>query len=391
MPGGPRRFVPGGEPRPVDGCSDCSGLGSIPGRWRAADLTASPDSDLTSRSLKQPADCGRPADYWSNSADIRCRTAGDEADWRLRNHRSAQVPSSEPFHRLRASSSRSPPRCLTRSAAVLLLTALFAGCGSGSSSTSAWNGRRGYDGNGDYGYDLVASRAEANGYRARAARAYAVSGTLDDPWGPHVREAAHRFQLPERWIREVMRQESGGRPYDGGGMPITSGAGAMGLMQVMPRTYDTLQRRHGLGSDPYEPRDNILAGTAYIRAMYDRYGAPGFLAAYNAGPDRVDLYLAGSTVLADETVNYLARVAPRLGTEMAMNGPFTTPALGYRQASASEADLAYADGGMTAADYYASSRTVPLADNTSLRAFEGGGLVTPEAPTGVLTGRPRTW
>jgi soluble lytic murein transglycosylase-like protein len=222
-----------------------------------------------------------------------------------------------------------------------------------------------------------------------------VPGTPNDPWGPHIREAARRFRVPEHWIREVMRRESGGRLYDGVGLPITPRSGAMGLMQVMPRTYDILQRRHGLGSDPYEPRDNILASTAYIRDMFDRYGASGFLAAYNAGPDRVDLYLAGSTILPDETINYLASVAPRLGTEVTMNGPLAAYAsgalaLGYRQAYASEADLAYAGGGMTAKDYYTSGRTVPVADDTSLRAFEGGGLVTPEAPTGVLTGRPRT-
>jgi hypothetical protein len=93
--------------------------------------------------------------------------------------------------------------------------------------------------------------------------------------------------------------------------------------------------------------------------------------------------------------NYLASVAPRLGTVVTMNGPLAAYASGalapgYRQVYASEADLAYAGGGMTAVDYYTSGRTVPVADGTSLRAFEGGGLVTPEAPTGVLTGRPRT-
>src|SRR3712207_7012834 len=71
-------------------------------------------------------------------------------------------------------------------------------------------------------------------------------------------------------------------------------------LPILPRTFDTLQARYGLGSDPYEPRDNILAGTAYIREMYDRFGAPHFLAAYNAGPDRVDAYLAGATVLPED-------------------------------------------------------------------------------------------
>ena len=113
--------------------------------------------------------------------------------------------------------------------------------------------------------------------------------------------------MPEQWIREVMRQESDGQEQ------AVSSAGAMGLMQIMPDTFDELRQRHALGNDPFEPRDNIMAGAAYIREMYDRYGAPGFLAAYNAGPSRLDGYLGGGDSLPDETVNYVASIAPRLG------------------------------------------------------------------------------
>jgi soluble lytic murein transglycosylase-like protein len=168
--------------------------------------------------------------------------------------------------------------------------------------------------------------------------------------------------VPERWIREVMRQESGGRSE------ATSPVGAMGLMQVMPGTYDALRRRHGLGGDPYEPRDNILAGAAYLREMHDRFGAPAFLAAYNAGPERVDAVLAGATVLPDETVGYLARVAPRLGMAAAM----PAAAHGWQRSGAYAS--AYGNEFAAAAD---------PAD----RAFDGGGLVTPWAPTGDRTGR----
>jgi cell division septation protein DedD len=113
-----------------------------------------------------------------------------------------------------------------------------------------------------------------------------------------------------------MQQESGGEQQ------ATSPVGAMGLMQVMPATYDELRVRHGLGDDPYEPRNNLLAGTAYIREMYDRFGAPGFLAAYNAGPDRVDSYLAGRASLPDETVNYVAAITPNLGNDVPLSGRF---------------------------------------------------------------------
>src|SRR5260370_17068202 len=56
--------------------------------------------------------------------------------------------------------------------------------------------------------------------------------------------------------------------------------------------------------------------------MYDRYGAPGFRAGYNAGPDRVDSYLARRADLPDETVNYLAAITPNLGNEVPRSGPF---------------------------------------------------------------------
>ena len=209
-------------------------------------------------------------------------------------------------------------------AGVVLLATVCAGCAGGSNHAGHWDGRRGYDGKGDYGYDLAASRSEAGGYRTRAARSYAAPGTPEDPWGPYIREAAARFRVPERWIRAVMRQESGGRLYETDGSLMTSSAGAMGLMQVMPRTYDMLQQRYGLAGDPFDPRDNILAGTAYIREMYDRYGSPAFLAAYNAGPDRLEAYLSGGNPLPDETVNYLASVAPRLGPDVAASGPLAT-------------------------------------------------------------------
>ena len=135
----------------------------------------------------------------------------------------------------------------------------------------------------------------------------------------HVAEASKRFDMPELWIREVIRQESGGRTTVNG-QPIVSKAGAMGLMQVMPATYDEMRRKHNLGSDPFDPHDNIIAGTAYLREMYNLFGAPGFLGAYNCGPGCYGDYLAGKRSLPGETRRYIASVGPRLNRTPAPNG-----------------------------------------------------------------------
>ncbi len=125
-------------------------------------------------------------------------------------------------------------------------------------------------------------------------------------WRPYIIEASAYFDLPECWIEAVMRLESGGLAVLNG-RPITSPKGAMGLMQITPHTYETLRMQYGLGGDPYDPRDNILAGTAYLRQMYDRFGGTGFLAAYNAGPTRYAAYLQGLQPLPEETIRYLQK------------------------------------------------------------------------------------
>lgn len=127
-------------------------------------------------------------------------------------------------------------------------------------------------------------------------------------WRPYIQEASQRFGVPEAWIAAVMQAESGGRTHLNG-RPITSHAGAMGLMQVMPRTWAELRRAHGLGPDPHDPRDNILAGAAYLRAMHDRFGYPGLFAAYNAGPARYAEHLRTGRPLPGETRAYLAQLA----------------------------------------------------------------------------------
>lgn len=128
-------------------------------------------------------------------------------------------------------------------------------------------------------------------------------------WRSHIAEASARFGVPVEWIEAVMQAESGGRTHMGG-RPIRSSAGAMGLMQLMPRTWADMRARLGLGHDPDDPRDNILAGTLYLRLMYEQFGYPGLFAAYNAGPGRYAEHLAGRRGLPGETVRYLASVAP---------------------------------------------------------------------------------
>ncbi len=134
-----------------------------------------------------------------------------------------------------------------------------------------------------------------------------VATTPDvNPAATAVSDAALRFGIPERWIYAVMRAESAGR------VNATSPVGAMGLMQIMPRTWSALSARYDLGDNPYDPRANVMAGAAYIREMHDRYGAPGFLAAYNAGPGRYESYLNTGRPLPVETRNYVAQIAPAL-------------------------------------------------------------------------------
>ncbi len=126
-------------------------------------------------------------------------------------------------------------------------------------------------------------------------------------WSPFIAEASARFGVPVAWIERVMRAESGGRTSLGG-RPITSHAGAMGLMQLMAATWAEMRSAYRLGNDPHDPHDNIIAGTAYLRMMHDRFGYPGMFAAYNAGPGRYAEHLATGRALPGETRAYLAAV-----------------------------------------------------------------------------------
>lgn len=134
----------------------------------------------------------------------------------------------------------------------------------------------------------------------------ADAGSSTGDWSAHVREAAKRFATPERWIRAVIHVESGSDVH------AVSSKGAMGLMQIMPATWEELRTKHALGDDPFDPRDNILAGTAYLREMLDRFGKSGFLAAYNAGPARYEQHVATGRPLPAETLAYVRKLTPLL-------------------------------------------------------------------------------
>jgi hypothetical protein len=223
----------------------------------------------------------------------------------------------------------------------------------------------------------LSATQQAAEYKDNASGDYAAPGPPNDPWGPYIVEASRRFDVPQSWIRNVMHTESGGQLYVNGQL-VTSGVGAMGLMQVMPETYQELQSEYGLGDDPYNPHDNIMAGTAYLREMYDLFGSPGFLAAYNAGPQRLNEYLTDGRPLPDETTHYVAMIEPYIQGDMptgrspadqfamnSMSAPSARPYNGGSGSGGSDESLAETGGGLVGGGASGAS----LADT-------GGGLVT---------------
>lgn len=153
------------------------------------------------------------------------------------------------------------------------------------------------------GIALLAALGAPVAYAATAP-ASSASGESGDPFAAWIAEAARRFDIPASWIRDVMRIESRSDAR------AVSPKGAIGLMQLMPQTWADLRLRYGLGSDPFDPRDNILAGAAYLRELHDRFGDAGFLAAYNSGPARYEAFLTTGRPLPDETRAYLGTLAP---------------------------------------------------------------------------------
>lgn len=153
-----------------------------------------------------------------------------------------------------------------------------------------------------------------------------------DRWASQIQRASSRFGVPEHWVRRVIEAESGGRSRTAG--PIVSRTGARGLMQLMPGTWNEMRAILGLGSDPDDPADNILAGTFYLRLLYERFGYPGLFAAYNAGPARYAAFLSGARPLPAETRSYLASFVaekpPRLAAVANHPGTLFAPRSGDR-------------------------------------------------------------
>ncbi|HEY1240477.1 MAG TPA: lytic transglycosylase domain-containing protein [Bryobacteraceae bacterium] len=109
--------------------------------------------------------------------------------------------------------------------------------------------------------------------------------------------AADKYGLPRQLVRRVMAAESGFN------IQAVSPKGAIGLMQLMPQTAQTL------GADPHDAAQNVDAGARYLRQLLEKYHGALYhaLAAYNAGPRAVDKY--NGIPPFSETLRYVGRVA----------------------------------------------------------------------------------
>lgn len=160
-------------------------------------------------------------------------------------------------------------------------------------------------------------------YLARAGEWDDLTLRFPTPYLPAVDEAARTANIAPAWVFAVARQESVFQP------DVRSGAGALGLLQLLPDTAKQLAGRAGLSyrgpGTLLDPRSNLLLGAIYLRQLQDRYGGNPVLAtaAYNAGPRRVDGWLPVNgeqdadvwveTLPFGETRQYVKRVWEYMG------------------------------------------------------------------------------
>lgn len=198
---------------------------------------------------------------------------------------------------------------------------------------------------------------------------------INDPIMGFIADASRRFGLPTTWIRAVMQAESAGYVH------AVSPKGAMGLMQLMPETWRELRARYGLGTDPFDPHDNVFAGAAYLRELHDRYGSPGFLAAYHAGPGRYDEYLATGRPLPIETNAYLAAVRSAMDERLPNDKSAVADPLAWRQAPlfVARSQAAAASSATSGQRSVVGRQSPPGAFGMSALAAQSDGLFVPRA------------
>ncbi|MBU0973630.1 MAG: lytic transglycosylase domain-containing protein [Proteobacteria bacterium] len=131
----------------------------------------------------------------------------------------------------------------------------------------------------------------------REPSAEANTGPLSGAYTPIIQKAQEKYGIEFSLIKAVIHAESG---FDS---RAVSRKGAKGLMQIMPENYKALSV-----SDPFDPSQNIMGGTRYLKQLLNRYGdkLALALAAYNAGPEAVDRY--GQIPPFEETQNYVQKV-----------------------------------------------------------------------------------